>query len=634
MVFTRKFSEFPAGGVLAAPDMPVGLESGVNTRWDFQGGGGGSGGTSVVLPQPTPPVTNGSWVRVTPGSGIYTPGQADTAEDAEIIGLVVAADLATFTLQQSGYVPASMGVPTITGLTPGTVYFLDTVTLGTMVPTDAIITGTISRPVFVADSTDSGWIVPYRPLVVSGEPVIPSPGPSPGTDTSIVTINQTAHGFMPGDVLKVATPASAGAITYAKAQADILANAQVVGVVVANPAPSTNQFTLQFSGYNTGAISTDDMGNPVIASVVYYLSSTVPGRLTANNPVLAISKPVYIPEQGTANLGVNAGYIFPQRPLGPTDSNNSIHTVFANNTFNPGQWVYIQTNNTYQLANATSLTTAQVAGVVTSASATQFTVQQSGWNSGTVSTTYVDGGTITPGAVYYLSINPGNISISPPVLVGQVTKPCYVQEQSGTLTGQILPQRPLVIVSPSGGGGGYSLLGTFDVTNLTELNLPTLFIGYQDIRIIGENLTFIQTQAPFNLTSSFALGLQVYTGGVLRSTNFYGNTTNRGPAITITSGFISSVADARSLATLAFDYDYYGVNSSISTKIMSGRWWLFQYASTPFIASDREFMVGNPVSSYYCGDVMPIQGVRISTSPVSPTCKWTGGTIKFLGVPI
>lgn len=634
MVFTRKFSEFPDGGVLATPDMPVGLETGVNTRWTFQGGGGGGGGSvTQVLPQQMPPVNNGDWVRITPASGIYTAGQADTPEDAEIIGIVIESNVATFTLQQSGYITTQMGVPSIVGLTPGTVYFLDVATLGTMVPNDAVVDGTVSRPVFVADSPTSGWVLPYRGSIVGGQPS-PSPSPTPGSDTSLVTINQTAHGFIPGDVLKVATPASAGVVAYAKAQANTLANAQAVGVVVANPAPTTNQFTLQFSGYNTGSITTDDLGNPVVASVPYYLSSTVAGKVTSINPILAVSKPIYIPEQGTANLGVNAGYILPQRPLDVTDENTNVHTVFAVNTFNPGQWVYIQSDNTYQLAIATSLTTSQVAGVITAASGTQFTVQQSGWVAGVVSTTYIDTGTITTGAVYYLSaVNAGNLSISPPVTIGQISKPCYVQENATGRIGEILPQRPIVITAP-GNGGYLQLFATNDLTNVTVLDLPNIFgTAYKYVQIIGQNICVVETGSPFAPNATGFL-MQLYANGsLITTTNYSGTAAGLAPggigAGILIAGVFSSFSDARSKGNLNFTINFYNLNSTTVTKYIDVS---SRYFSGTLPPSSGAGAVVADKYVYQELNLNPTNGVKFTAFHSQPV-QLTQGTLLFYGIP-
>lgn len=560
-----KYSQFPNGGTLVNPDMPVGLESGANTIWTFTGSGGGGGSTSQTFPQQVPAVVAGTWVKITPVSGAYTDGQADTAADGEIIGLVVQANATTFTVQQSGYVTTAMAVPTIVGLSPGVTYFLDTATMGAMVPVDAVINNQISRPVFIADTPTSGWIYPYRPMIVGGAAAQGGGGGS--TDSNIVVVNQTAHGFVTGNILYVNTPASGGAVTYAKALATAFNTSQAVGIVIAY---TVNQFTLQFAGYNTGAVTVDDLGNPVVAPNVYYVSPTTAGMMTSINPIVSgqFSRPIYVPEQTTANLSINAGYILPQRPLDFNGLTPGIHTVIQNNTFNPGQWVYITGTGAYALGQANTLATSQIAGMIISASSTQFTVQQDGWNTGALATVggvypYVDGtpATLTLGAVYYLSpINAGNITLTVPTAINQVTKPCYVQENGSTFTGEILPQRPLLITSTPTGTSGFQLIQSFNLTN-GQIVLDTggaFFNGtYSDIKVIGRDIVFNNAGNTFS-TSGFAF--RCYLNGILQTLNYTGGTT------TIYAVFMGAGYQTTIITSTAFHFDFDLAIKSINTN--------------------------------------------------------------------
>jgi hypothetical protein len=258
MTLTRKFSEFVAGQVEAV----VGLSNGANTIGPTASSGGA---VTETFPQSSPLVSVGQWLRVQPITGQYVLAQGDNAEDGEVVGIVIVSTPTTFTLQQSGYISSAQNV--VSGLVAGDVQFLDTATPGAMVPTDASVNGQISRPVFLPDSPTSGWVLPYRPLIVGG--AAPSPTPGPGTDTNIVTVNQTAHGFTPGTVLYVNTVPNSGGLSYAEALANNFNTSQAVGIVVANPAPTTNQFTLQFAGYNVGSLLTDYLENPILGGTVY-----------------------------------------------------------------------------------------------------------------------------------------------------------------------------------------------------------------------------------------------------------------------------------------------------------------------------------------------------------------------------
>lgn len=129
------------------------------------------------------------------------------------------------------------------------------------------------------------------------------------TDSALTTIVQA--GLSVGQLVYLSA-----SLTYTPAIATSLATSQVVGMIAA-VAPGVNTYILQSSGYNVGALNTDDLGNPIIASRVYYLSTTDAGKVSLTNPTSTglISKPVYISEQVIGTTGVNAGYILPQRPF-------------------------------------------------------------------------------------------------------------------------------------------------------------------------------------------------------------------------------------------------------------------------------------------------------------------------------
>ena len=113
--------------------------------------------------------------------------------------------------------------------------------------------------------------------------------------TESVTINvaQATHGFVVGDVLYVT-----GGDTYAKANANAVATAEVVGLVVA--VPTTGTFTLLISGKITGL-------SGLTAGTLYFLSSSVAGESTATEPATAghVSKPLFVAINATEGIWVN-----------------------------------------------------------------------------------------------------------------------------------------------------------------------------------------------------------------------------------------------------------------------------------------------------------------------------------------
>jgi len=528
MTQTRKFSQFQGPSQVTNTDIVVGLRTDPTTgrlaNWQFTGvgsGGGGGGAVTTIITQATV-LAVGQWVRIN-SAGVYVPAQADSAQDGEVVGVVIVADVPNmqYTIQQSGYITSAQNVFSnlaLTGL--GIVWFLDTASAGAMVAVDATVNNQVSRPVFVNDTDSSGWVLPYRGLIVGG--VAPnSGGGGTTTDSNIVTVNQNGHDFSAGEWLRIDTPID-GQATYVLAQADTLDDSQSVGVVI--EVVNANQFKLQFAGYISGGVPPvvngtvycpfqDDMGAPLIPKTVYYLSNTE-GQITSVDPGLTglYSKPLFVSEQVISATGLNAGYILPQRPLNFTTENNNVHVVNQVNIFNAGQWVYCSADNTYALAKADTLPTSQVAGLIIARTGTTLTIQQDGWINTAVDGTYVDGGAgnLTSSTIMYLSAtNAGNLTNTAPVTVGQFTKPCYYQEQVTGRVGQILPQRPLPVFSGGGGGG---ILQSVYASSLTQQTFAPLGVSFNagNWQTVGGGYT--ATITPQQNTSAIRARLNIYSG--------------------------------------------------------------------------------------------------------------------------
>lgn len=108
------------------------------------------------------------------------------------------------------------------------------------------------------------------------------------------TITQTAHGFIVGDILYYTGSA------WAKAKADNVGTAEVIGMV--SVVVNSNNFKLHFGGYITTL-------SGLTAGVVYFLSDTVAGLLTATEPTSpgSFSKPLLVAST------TSAGYFFNYR---------------------------------------------------------------------------------------------------------------------------------------------------------------------------------------------------------------------------------------------------------------------------------------------------------------------------------
>lgn len=106
-------------------------------------------------------------------------------------------------------------------------------------------------------------------------------------------VNQVAHGFTVGNILKCT-----GANTYALAQANTAANAEVIGIV--SLVVDADNFFLGTAGSITGL-------SGLVAASVYYLSPGTPGAATATRPTTAtqVVKPVFIATSTTTAIWTN-----------------------------------------------------------------------------------------------------------------------------------------------------------------------------------------------------------------------------------------------------------------------------------------------------------------------------------------
>lgn len=132
-----------------------------DVEWiDPPSGGGGTGvGNQRPIEQAGHGLAAGDWVRH--DGTAYIKAQADSAGNAEVLGIVNAVDgTDAFTLASDGYVEG------LSGLAPGTVYFLSPDAAGEMTASEPATVGQVSRPVFLAVAATAGYILNYRGYVV------------------------------------------------------------------------------------------------------------------------------------------------------------------------------------------------------------------------------------------------------------------------------------------------------------------------------------------------------------------------------------------------------------------------------------------------------------------------------------
>jgi hypothetical protein len=153
-------------GNLPVANLNTGTGASATTFWRGDGtwatpAGGGGGGDAVkkTITQASHGFATGNVVYL--NSTTYTLADADAALTSEVIGLVSSViDVNNFEITQSGYVTG------LSGLTAGSVYFLSP-TAGATTLTQPTSPGQVSRPVFVADTTTSAWVTPYRGAIIA-----------------------------------------------------------------------------------------------------------------------------------------------------------------------------------------------------------------------------------------------------------------------------------------------------------------------------------------------------------------------------------------------------------------------------------------------------------------------------------
>jgi hypothetical protein len=135
--------------------------------WQAAAGGGGGAATVAAVTQAAHGLAVGNIVRLSGAS--YVKAQADTAANAEVVGIVSAvADANNFTVTMSGRVTG------LSGLTAGMVYFLDASTAGSLTATEPNLNGQISKPLLVADAATSGYFYNFRGMVIGGGILAPT----------------------------------------------------------------------------------------------------------------------------------------------------------------------------------------------------------------------------------------------------------------------------------------------------------------------------------------------------------------------------------------------------------------------------------------------------------------------------
>lgn len=196
--------------------------------------------------------------------------------------------------------------------------------------------------------------------------------------------------------------------------------------------------------------------------------------------------------------------------------------------------------------------------------------------------------------------------------------------------------------TPSGGGGGNQLISSSSLTSGTQLDLPGIFDGtYQDIRIVGENITFIEPAT--GLARADALGFYLYTNGTLRTgssilsvptgasggfATVYNGSFIVGQTLCIPiestgGGNITTLPLAANNVALNFTIEIFAISQTNSTKL------IVMNASYP---NSVPHYASYSCNGYYYGDTDAITGIQFNLyQNTSNPNNFVSGTISIYG---
>lgn len=133
--------------------------SGVSGYSGYSGFSGSSSSQTILVNQPSHGLSLGEIIRF--NGTDYLPALADTPENAEVVGIVYQV------IDSNNFVYLTEGeILGLSGLVPGTVYYLDLYTPGTYSTTDVSQLGAVSKPVLVAVSNTDAFFHNWRGIIV------------------------------------------------------------------------------------------------------------------------------------------------------------------------------------------------------------------------------------------------------------------------------------------------------------------------------------------------------------------------------------------------------------------------------------------------------------------------------------
>ena len=246
------------------------------------GGSGGGNGTALLdsIAQTAHGFSIGDVIRYDGAEWVWS--QANIDSNSEVYGMVsMVVDPDNFVITTSGYISG------LSGLTPGSTYFLSAGVPGWMTPVEPTGDGEINKPIFLSTSPTSGLFIDMRGELIS------SGGSGGGNGTALSdSIMQINHGFSIGDAVRF------DGTEWVWSQADSDVDSEVYGLV--SNVIDLDNFTITTSGYIVGL-------SGLIPGTTYFLSAQIPGGLTSTEPLAdgQVSKPLFLATSSSSGLYID-----------------------------------------------------------------------------------------------------------------------------------------------------------------------------------------------------------------------------------------------------------------------------------------------------------------------------------------
>ena len=165
-------------------------------------------------------ITFGKVVRLTSSGGL-TFAKADSAQNAEVMGIVISATSSKTLVAVAGKISGTTLANNLVsgGFTSGCVYFLDPVVAGGLTRAEPVSFGQVSKPMILGVNTGEGVILPYRGQYING--ICGGSGDNLFNSAVFITVgsrgdSEADFGLRPGNIIAIDTgfPVSAGMTSY------------------------------------------------------------------------------------------------------------------------------------------------------------------------------------------------------------------------------------------------------------------------------------------------------------------------------------------------------------------------------------------------------------------------------------